>query len=249
MKSYGQFCPLALASEVVGERWTPLVLRELMCGASRFNDIQRGVPRMSPTLLTQRLRMLEVGGIVERRRGRRPGVEYVLTEAGMELAPVIEALAVWSKSWLPASLSAIEPDPDLIMWDLHRRLDRDRMPSGRTVIRFGFTDQPQPRRYRWIVCVAGDVELCIIDPGFDVDLFVETDSRTITLVWYGDLPLKQALADGAIALDGPRRLRAAFPSWLLLSPLASVPRSNPRPDFSGDFHPASRGIKRERRSA
>jgi len=227
MKSYGQFCPLALASEIIGERWTPLVLRELMFGAARFNAIQRGVPRMSPTLLAQRLRMLQAAGIIERRRGEHSATEYGLTPAGAELAPVIEGLAVWGKSWLPASLSATEADPDLIMWDLHRRLDLDRMPPGRTVIRFGFSDQPPPKRYRWIVRAAEGVQLCISDPGFEVDLFVETDSRTITWVWYGDISLKKALAEGAITLDGPRRLRATFPSWLLLSPLAAVPRNLP----------------------
>lgn len=227
MKSYGQFCPLALAAEIVGERWTPLVLRELMCGARRFNDIQRGVPRMSPTLLSQRLKTLEAAGIVARRRGGRVGAEYELTEAGGALAPAIEALSVWGKSWLPASLSGIEPDPDLIMWDMHRRLDSGRMPPERTVIRFAFADQPKPKRYRWLVCDRDAVDLCISDPGFEVDLFVETDSRTITFVWYGDLPLKRAIDDGAIVLDGPRRLRDAFPSWLLLNLLAPVPRRTP----------------------
>ena len=113
------------------------------------------------------------------------------------------------------------------MWDLHRRLDLDRMPPGRTVIRFCFADQPPPKRYRWIVRTQEGVELCISDPGFEVDLFVETDSRTITFVWYGDMPLKKAIADGAITLDGPHRLCAAFPSWLLLNPRAPVPRRSP----------------------
>lgn len=222
MKGYGQFCPLALASEIVGERWTLLVLRELILGSTRFNDIHRGVPRMSPALLSRRLKSLENAGIVERGRSG-----YALTEAGEALAPTVESLAIWSKGWLPATLSADSSDPDLVMWDLHRRMHLDRMPKPRTVIQFEFTDQPKAKRLRWIVGETDRVELCITDPGFEVDLFVETDSRTVTLVWYGDIPLGRAIADGAIALHGPPRLCEAFPSWLQLNLLAEVPRRSP----------------------
>jgi DNA-binding HxlR family transcriptional regulator len=223
MKGYGQFCPLAIASEIVGERWTPLVLRELILGSKRFNDIHRGVPRMSPALLSRRLKTLESAGIVEHRRA---GVrtEYVLTEAGHALAPSIESLAVWSKQWLPATLSGDRADPDLVMWDMHRRMNLDLMPAARTVIQFAFTDQPKAKRLRWIVGDCGHVELCIVDPGYDVDLFVRTDSRTVTLVWYGDIPLGRAIDDGAIEIHGPRHLCDAFPSWLQLNMLVEVPR-------------------------
>lgn len=223
MKGYGQFCPLALASEIVGERWTPLVLRELLLGGRRFNDIQRGVPRMSPSLLSRRLRTLESVGIIEKRRVAGH-TEYVLTEAGENLRPAIESLAVWGKRWLPATLSDDNADPDLVMWDMHRRMALDCMPETRTVMRFEFADQPEARQLRWIVGDRSGVELCITDPGFDVDLFVMTDSRTITWVWYGDIPLKRAIADGSIRLHGPRRLCNAFPSWLELNLLAGVPR-------------------------
>lgn len=226
MKGYGQFCPLALACEIVGERWTPLVLRELMLGGRRFNDIHRGVPRMSPALLSRRLRTLESAGIVERRRaGRR--TEYALTDSGVQLTPAIESLALWGKRWLPATLSHDGADPDLVMWDMHRRMNLDRMPEARTVIRFEFTDQPSARRLRWIVGNTAGVELCITDPGFEVDLFVATSSRTVTLVWYGDIALGRAIDDGLIELHGPRRLCTAFPSWLQLNLLAGVPRQHP----------------------
>ena len=226
MKGYGQFCPLALASEIVGERWTPLVLRELILGSTRFNDIHRGVPRMSPALLSRRLKTLENAGIVERRRsGAR--MEYVLSEAGAALAPTINSLAIWSKEWLPATLSADRADPDLVMWDMHRRMNLDRMPTPRTVIQFGFTDQPKDKRLRWIVGETNRIELCITDPGFEIDLYVETDSRTVTLVWYGDILLDRALDEGTIALHGPPRLCDAFPSWLQLNMLSSIPRNTP----------------------
>jgi DNA-binding HxlR family transcriptional regulator len=226
MKGYGQFCPLALASEIVGERWTPLVLREVMLGARRFNDIHRGVPRMSPALLSRRLKTLENAGIIGRQRnGGR--IEYEMTEAGENLTPAIVALAEWGKRWLPATLSRERADPDLIMWDIYRRIECSRMPGQRTVIRFDFEDQPKAKRLRWLVGNSAGVEFCITDPGFEVDLFVSTDSRTITLVWYGDIPLKRALAEGTIELHGPRDLCRAFPSWLPLNLLASVPRRQP----------------------
>lgn len=226
MKGYGQFCPLALASEIVGERWTPLVLRELMLGVRRFNDIHRGVPRMSPSLLSKRLRTLENAGIVARRciGGR---TEYGLTEAGTNLAPTLESLAVWSKRWLPATLSDDRADPDLVLWDMHRRMNLDRMPETRTVTEFEFTDQPKSKRLRWIVGDRGGVELCITDPGLEPDLYVVTDSKVVTFVWYGDIPLRRAIRDGRIRLHGPRRLREAFPSWLKLNMLAGIPREKP----------------------
>ncbi len=223
MKGYGQFCPLAIASEIVGERWTPLVLRELILGARRFNEIHRGVPRMSPSLLSTRLRTLQKAGIIDKvwTRGR---VEYALTEAGTELAPTIESLAAWSKRWLPATLSDDRADPDLVVWDMHRRMNLDRMPDRRTVIQIEFPDQPTAKRARWIVADRDGVDLCVVDPGFEVDLFVITDSRTLTLVWYGDIPLDRAIGDGGIRLHGPRSLCEAFPTWLQLNMLADVPR-------------------------
>ena len=223
MRGYGQFCPLAIASEIVGERWTPLVLRELILGSRRFNEIHRGVPRMSPSLLSARLRTLEKAGLIERRPAGSH-TEYVLTEAGSELAPTIQSLAVWSKRWLPATLSDDRADPDLVMWDMHRRMHLERMPERRTVIEFEFGDQPENRRLRWVVGDRSGVELCITHPGLEVDLFVMTDSHVWTWVWYGDIPLDRAIRDGSIRLHGPRRLCDAFPSWLKLNVLADIPR-------------------------
>jgi DNA-binding HxlR family transcriptional regulator len=230
MKGYGQFCPLALACEIVGERWTMLVLREMILGSTRFNDIHRGVPRMSPALLSRRLKTLQAAGIVARRPAGAHA-DYVLTEAGQALAPTIESLALWSKRFLPATLSAERADPDLVVWDMHRRMNLDRLPEGRTVIQLDFTDQPEARRRRWLVCdidpQSRKVEICITDPGLEVDLYVETDSRTVTLVWYGDEPIGRALRQGRIDLHGPRHLCDAFPAWLQLNMLAEVPRAQP----------------------
>ena len=222
MKGYGQFCPLALTSEVIGERWTPLVIREIITGAARFNDIHRGVPRMSPTLLTRRLKTLQTAGIVQRQRGDDGRIRYVLTEAGTALVPVIRGLIDWGMAFLPATLSRDHADPDLIMWDLHKRIELERVPETRTVVRFAFTDQVKANRWRWIVGSRTGMTLCITDPGFEVDLFVTTDAWTMARVWYGELPLKRALGEELIVIDGPRRLREAFPSWLMLSGLAGT---------------------------
>lgn len=223
MTGYGQFCPLALASEVVGERWTPLVLRELMLGARRFNDIHRGVPRMSPSLLSQRLRTLVKYGIVERRE-HHGHIEYVLSEAGEELAPIIETLAKWGKAWIPGTLSDDRADPDLIVWDMHRRLALENLPEGRTVLEFEFSDQPMNKQQRWLVASRCGAEMCITDPGYEVDLVVSTDSHTLTLVWYGDRSLDDAIADQSIRLHGLASLCRAFPGWLRLSPMAAIAR-------------------------
>ena len=224
MNGYGQYCPMALACEIVTQRWTPLVLRELMLGKSRFNEIQTALPRISPTLLARRLKTLEEAGIIKRWQMRPAVSGYRLTDAGADLVPILQALGVWGKTWLPATLSQIDPDPDLIMWDLHRRIDLEKMPMTQTVICFAFTDQPSQKRYRWIKGDRSGVELCIRDPGCDVDLFIETDSRTIAWVWYGDITIKEAILRGALRVDGPDRLCAAFPSWFRLNELAHVPR-------------------------
>ncbi|MDQ2075828.1 helix-turn-helix domain-containing protein [Marinimicrobium sp. ABcell2] len=228
MQNYGQFCPLALASEIIGERWTPLILREVVLGARRFNHIHRGVPRISPALLSKRLSTLQAAGIVER-QGEGGHGEYQLTEAGLELAPVIENLARWGKRWLPATLSENRADPDLIVWDMRRRMKLEKLPRERTVVEFLFIDQVAAKQRRWLVGNRLGMELCITDPGFDVDLVVKTDSRTITWVWFGDLPLLQAIGERKLLLQGAPHLCDAFPSWLQLSPTADITRKKTVP--------------------
>lgn len=224
MNGYGQFCPLALASEIVGERWTLLVLRELMLGATHFNDIHRGVPRMSRSLLSRRLRSLQAVGILERSTAANGNSEYVLTTSGQALMPVIEGLAVWGKQWVPATLSEMRADPDLIVWDMHRRLALEQLPDSQVVIEFQFPDQPPKKRLRWLVGNRDRMVMCITDPGFDADLAVVTDSRTLVSVWYGDCPLQRAIDERRICLHGPDWLCRSFPDWLLLSPMAGIER-------------------------
>jgi len=223
MKGYGQFCPIALAAEIIAERWTLLIIREMALGSARFNDIRRGVPRISPALLTQRLRTLEQAGIIKCAQAGG----YGLTEAGNALLPLIETLAIWGKTWLPATLSQMRWDPDLVMWDMHRRMELQRLPDRRTTLLFTFVDQPKTKRDRWIVCDRSGAEFCTTDPGWEVDLCITTDSRTITWIWHGDIPLQAAVEGGSLSIDGPPRLCADFPTWLKMSRAADVPRRYP----------------------
>src|SRR5262245_59111766 len=228
MKGYGQFCPVAKAAEIVAERWTPLVLRELLCGSRRFNDLHRGVPLMSRTLLAMRLEQLEDAGIVRsvvRPRGR--GREYHLTAAGEELRPFIECLGEWGQRWARSQVGRGDLDPGLLMWDIHRRMNLEALPPERVVARFDFHGVPVatrcPRTW-WLVLERREVDLCLRDPGFPVDIVVSADLRTLTRVWMGDVRLADTFRAGLIRLEGPRSLVRAFPNWLRLSAFAGIER-------------------------
>lgn len=228
-KGYGQFCPVAKAAEIVAERWTPLVMRELLCGSRHFNDLRRGVPLMSPSLLSQRLKRLEDEGLVVRRAIPGGGSDYRLTEAGEALRPVIESLGAWGKRWVrrKADGSADDLDPGLLMWDIHRRLHIDRFPEGRSVLRFELTDVPAKRRFYWLVVERDQVDICLKDPGFAVDLYIAVPLPVLTAIWLGDLPLETARRQGDLDLRGPADLRRRFTGWLRLSPFAGVERAAP----------------------
>lgn len=220
--SYGQFCPVAKAMELLDERWTLLVVRELMMGSRHFNALRRGVPRMSPALLSKRLHTLIRAGVVERyREGNR--MTYHLTPAGRELAPIVEAIGRWGTRWIP-ELGDEDLDPHLLMWDVHRNIDLEAVPDGRTSLRFSFTDVEPDARDWWIVISTDGVDVCDDDPGFPVRVTVETTLRALTLLWRGDLPWAAALRSGEIVLHGEPTARRALPRWLKLSSLASTPR-------------------------
>ena len=220
MKSYGQFCSIAKALEVMGERWTPLILRELICGSSRYNEIHRGIPRISPTLLSKRLNDLERKGVIE--RDLTTG-SYALTKAGWELKPVIEQLGVWGQRWVRGQLTEDDFDPDPVMWDMRRRIDLEIFPETKTCLQFEFTGEPEGKRHYWIVGDRMGLELCITDPGHPIDLYITTDARTMTLVWNGDLPLQKMITEKRIELHGRSDLCRAFPKWLQLNIFAGVP--------------------------
>lgn len=225
MDTYGQFCPVAQAAEILTRRWMPLIVRELLCGSHRFNDLHRGVPRMSRSLLACRLGELEAAGLVERRLvGPEAHPEYHLTSAGEELRPIIMQLGFWGKKWIQRTVSRERLDAGLLMWDLQRRVLTDRLPLERVVVHFHLTDAPEQHRHFWLLLDHGQVDLCLTDPGYEEDLEVSTDVQTLTDVWLGDSSFGRALRDGSLSLFGRQALRRAFPSWLGLSVFAPTPR-------------------------
>lgn len=218
---YGQFCPVAMASEVICARWTPLILRELLCGSTRFNDLRRGVPRMSPTLLSKRLKELEQAGVIETRpTGQQGIVEYHLTQAGQELRPIVMSLGIWGQRWVETQLSLKNLDPSLLMWDMRRSLDLTPMPPHRCTIQFHFPELSDIRQNYWLVIDGRVVDLCLSDPGYEVDLFVECSLRTMTTVWMGLANVQSELDAGRMELSGDKTLARSMQQWLGLSPFA-----------------------------
>ena len=217
-ESYRQFCPVAMASEVLCTRWTMVLLRELVCGSTRFNELRRGVPRMSPAPLSKRLRQLEEAGIVQ-----KAGQEYRLTQAGRDLRPVVEAVGRWGQTWFESEPSLRNLDPGLLMWDMRRHLVTEPLPDRRVVIQFTYCDQAEAQR-RWWLIVAPDepVDLCSIDPGYDVDLYVNAELRVMTEIWMGLKTVARARREGGLLLTGERALEDTMQTWLGLSPFAGV---------------------------
>lgn len=221
MSTYGQFCPIAKAMDVLDERWTLLVVRELLMGSTHFSQLARGVPLMSRTLLSLRLRNLQECGVVER-RDVPGGPEYHLTVAGRELRPLVEGIGYWGKKFVAPTIGDEQLDPKLLMWDMQRRLHREHLPKGRITVLFRFSDARRGERRFWMCLDGGGVDICLTNPGFDVDLTLDTDVRTLTEVWMGNLALKQCIKDRSIVLEGKGELKRAFPDWLALSVFANA---------------------------
>lgn len=221
-KGYGQFCPVAKAAEVFCERWTALLLRELGAGAERFSELQRGVPLMSPSMLSRRLRELEREGVIVRAGGGQ-GARYRLTPAGREFLPLVEALGVWGQRWSRRTLDEGELDPGLLLWDMERRVDCTALARGRSVVALELCDLAPAQRFWWFVGDGRSTHLCLHDPGFEVDLYLSATLADMIHVWRGDLPLARARDAGRLEAHGPPRLVRALPAWLNLSPLAAVP--------------------------
>ena len=218
--SYGQFCPVALAAEIFCSRWTALILRELLCGSARFNDLRRGLPRVSPALLSKRLKELVKAGIVKTRLGPSGVSEYVLTEAGEDLRPVVMGLGVWGARWTEIDLSLKNLDPSLLMLDMQRFLETRLFPPRRCSVRFRFPELVKGDRSRWLVVENGAVDVCNTDPGFDIDLYVQCSLKTMTAVWMGFTDVRQEIDAGRLELDGDRALAETMHLWLGLSKFA-----------------------------
>jgi len=223
MKSYGQFCPVAKAAELFCERWTPLILRDLATGATRFSELRRGVPLMSPTLLSRRLKQLEAEGVITRRpalKGR--GHTYHLTDAGREFAPLVERLGVWGQRWSRRALEEHEIDLGLLIWAMERSVNAKAFAADRTVVRLQLTDQPKGKGMWWFVNEAGAVELCLHDPGHETDLYLACTLPDMIYIERGDLPLARALESGRLEALGERSVVSKLADWLNLSPLTTV---------------------------
>lgn len=221
--SYQQFCPVAMAAEILCTRWTIILLREMFAGSTRFNELRRGVPRMSPALLSQRLKELETAGIVARAASSAdPAVfEYQLTESGRELGPLVEAFGIWGQRRIESKLSLQHLDVDLLMWDMRRSLNTTPMPAHRSVVEFVYPELPAAQRRFWLIVDPGTGnDLCKIDPGFDVDLYVSADLRTMTAIWLGLDTVRAAVAKQRMMLTGSRQLATSMQTWLGLSPFA-----------------------------
>lgn len=227
MVDYGQFCPVAKATELIGERWTILIIRELVLGTHRFSDFQRALSRISPALLTKRLKDLEKAGIVIRKtqQGRR-GYQYFLTPAGRQLSPIIEHLATWGMRWARGQLTDQELDVEFLMWEVQRRLDTTALPDGETVLCFNFEDLTQFKSW-WIVVDGNDVDLCTKNPGKDVDLYINSTVRSMVEIWEGDLELHSALRKQLIKPNGHRQLIKTLPEWFGICLYADVKPGDP----------------------
>lgn len=223
-RGYGQYCPLALATEMLGGRWTLLVVSRLLDGCTRFNEIHRGLPQISPSLLSKRLSELRDAGLVdieplESGRGHR----YRLTDAGRELAPLVDQLAVWGQRWA-RDMTHEDLDPAFLVWSMHLRVDPSVLPDDETVIEFEFTGSPTNCRRFWLICRNGEVEMCLKDPGLDIDVAVSSDLRLFVEVWRGFRDLTTEIARKRIRIRGPERLVRRLPDFLLGSTLAPYGR-------------------------
>lgn len=224
MKSYGQFCPIAKAAEIFCERWTALIIRNLAAGAHRFTDIHRGVPLMSSTLLSHRLKQLEAEGVIARHRPDGAQYwEYHLTESGAEFVPILAVLGTWGRRWTRRMLEPGELDLGLLVWGLEHCVDAAALGPGRHVVLLTFSDVPDHKSRHWFVCDSGVLDYCVTDPGFAVDLYLTATLKDMTHIYRGDVAVKAALDAGQLEVIGPRRLVSRLRAWLNLGPLAQVP--------------------------
>lgn len=223
MAEYRQYCPVARASEIFADRWTPLIVRELLAGSRHFNEIRRGLPGISRSLLVSRLRHLEDSGVIERRESAQTNsVEYLLTEAGNGLKDVIEHLGAWGVKWAFGEPKEDELDPALLLWKMHQRIDRRHLPAGRTVVQFDLTGRT--KRKLWLVLEPREVSVCLKYPGFDSDVILQAELSSLYRVWLGDIDYNVAIRRKDIVVEGPRELVKALPNWFMWSPMARIVR-------------------------
>jgi DNA-binding HxlR family transcriptional regulator len=219
---YGQYCPVAQALEVLGDRWTLLIVRDMLTGTTHFNDMERGLPGISRALLAKRLRQLQQIGVIEKHfsTSGRKTTEYHLTQAGHELQAVIGSLLSWGAVWAFADPSPDQLDPLLLMWWIHDRINIDQLPENRTVVQFDFHGAEKCNY--WLVLMTEGVSLCLTDPGYEINVLVTADLATFFKLWLGRISYTEALNDYGVSVDGIPRLVRAFPKWFAWSPAAAV---------------------------
>lgn len=222
--SYGQFCPVSMAAEILCTRWTVLILREFLCGTTRFNDLRRGVPRMSPALLSKRLKELERAGVIVTTAGDKGVTEYRLSPSGEDLQPIIMNMGLWGQRWVDSQLSLKNLDPSLLMWDMRRNLNPQPLPKRRCTIQFLYPELPLARQNWWLVVDQGTVDLCGFDPGFEIDLLVTSSLKSMTAIWMGLSVVRREVDAGNLEFDGDPNIANAMQQWLGLSKFAPEPR-------------------------
>jgi len=225
MYKYGQYCPIAKAVEILGDRWTLLIVRDLLTGTRHFNDLERGLPGISRGLLADRLRRLERMGLVEKinRNNNRQRTAYYLTEAGQELQTVIGSLLTWGARWAFEEPEESDLDPVLLMWWMRSRVRVEQLPEERVVVRFDFTGAKEESF--WLVLTKEDVSVCLTDPGFDLNVLVTADLATFLQIWLGRTSYGDALRDGRIEVEAIPALAEAFPTWFAYSLAARAVRA------------------------
>lgn len=221
MKTYGQFCPLAQAAQLLCERWTLIIVRELTAGSTRFGELQKGAPLLSPTLLSTRLKQLRRAGVIEQ-RGATGNPTYHLTAAGRALQPIVEGLGAWGHRWVPSKLDADDLDAKLLMWDMRRTVDAGAFPDHRVVLQFEYLDAPKGVRDWWLVSDRGDIDLCLTDPGHEVDLLIRCSLKTMTEVWTCQRAFDDAVSARDIDVKGDRVLARMLQGFLRASALARL---------------------------
>lgn len=221
MKSFGQFCPLAQATQLLCERWTLLIVREFIAGSTRFSELQKGVPLMSPTLLSTRLKQLCESDVIVK-SGTGSKTTYELTKAGRELTPIVQLLGAWGHRWVQTSLVVKDLDASLLMWDMRRSVNPDAFPARRIVVQFEYPDASKGATDWWLVSEDGDVDLCLKDPGGEVDIVVKSALATMTAVWTCQTTFKEAVRNGEIMVYGDPQLVKKMQDWLQASALSRL---------------------------
>lgn len=219
MKNYGQFCPLAQATQVLCQPWTLIVIREFIAGSTRFNELQKGMPTMSPTLLSTRLKQLVEAGVLCKASVKG---DYKLTQAGLELKPMVELLGAWGHRWVRSNLDENDLDAGLLMWDMRRSIDTSIFPAEKLVVQFDYPDAPKGAKTWWLISENNEVDLCLNDPGFEVNLMINCSLVIMTAIWTCQMSFEDALRQGKIKVLGDDRLAKNVSDWLCSSLLSKL---------------------------